>query len=95
MPLVVQKLEAATVKRDTDGGYCPLLRCEQCNALIDGVDDGRAAWYPDENATYLAAVFLHRGCTEAYEESTLAGHAFTDLARFLDSFRRFGSAPEA
>lgn len=85
MPLVVKKLEGATVKRGSPGGYCPLVRCAHCEELVSRAADGIALWGPEENETYLGVEFVHDGCREGYEadrDQDLADH---DLREFLAS----------
>lgn len=85
MPLVVQKLEGATVKEGSPGGYCPLIRCAHCRRLVARAADGVGVWAPDENETYLSVEFLHEGCLEGYADGRDADLDDFDLARLVSA----------
>ena len=85
MSLVVQKLEGATVKRGSPGGYCPLVRRAHCQSLVSRAADGIALWVPDENETYIGVELVHDGCREGYEADRGQDLADHDLREFLAS----------
>lgn len=68
MTVSIERLDAPTVRREAREGYAPLLRCDDCGREIAKPANGRVAWRPEENATYLPVAFLHEGCVEAFEE---------------------------
>ncbi len=68
MTVSVERLDAPTVRREAGDGHAPLLRCDDCGREISKPANGRVAWRPEENATYLSVAFLHEGCVEAFRE---------------------------
>lgn len=89
MAVAVEKLEAPTVRRGSDGGHAPLLRCDACGNEIPKPAVGRIAWQAGEHATYLTAVFLHEGCVEPHRERTQGRLRLDPLENFVESLRRF------
>lgn len=66
MTVSIERLDAPTVRREASNGYAPLLSCDDCGREISKPANGRVAWRPEENATYLPVAFLHEGCVESY-----------------------------
>lgn len=85
MPLVVQKLEGATVKEGSPGGYCPLVRCAHCGKVVSRAAEATALWVPEENETYLPVEFVHDGCREGYAAERDQDLDGFDLGTFLAS----------
>lgn len=89
MTFVMERLDTPTVRKTSDDGYAPSLRCDACGKEIPKPAKGRMAWDPDENTTYLSAVFLHGGCVEAYREAREETLRTADLMDFIESLERF------
>lgn len=94
MTFVMKRLDAPTVRRTSDDGYAPSLRCRACGKEIPKPAKGRVAWDPDENTTYLSAVFLHGGCVETYRGDREKALRIADLADFVGSLERFAAESE-
>lgn len=96
MGIVVQKAEGSTVRRGSDEGDVPLVRCEACGRLVDRRSRGRVAWDPDQNVTCLDLAFLHEGCVEDYGRELAVDLQVDDLGAALGELTPFaGSTGEA
>jgi hypothetical protein len=93
MGVVVERLDASTVRKTSEGGYAPSFRCDACGKEIPKPEKGRAAWDPDENRTYLSVALLHRGCVEDYRDGRGKDLRTADLADFAGSLERFAAGP--
>lgn len=85
MPVAVRRLDAPTVRKRTEEGYSPLLRCDECGKEIAKPEVGLLAWNAEENATYLSPIFLHEGCLDACRGTTQARLRVDPLQSFLTS----------
>lgn len=94
MAVVVEKLDTPTVRRTSGDRYGPSIRCDACGTEIPKPAKGRVAWDPDENRTYLSAVFLHQGCVAAYRGEQETTVRTADLADFVESLERFAAGSE-
>lgn len=92
MPVAVQKLDAPTVRKRSPDGYGPSFRCDECGGEIAKPGDGEVAWDPDENRTYLSAVFLHAGCSEAHRSPRERDFRTAGLGDFVASLERFAAS---
>lgn len=83
MTVSVERLDAPTVRREAGDGHAPLLRCDDCGREISKPANGRVAWRPEENATYLSVAFLHPAC--GTEHASEAGEELesAELGAFL------------
>lgn len=93
MAVVVEKLERATVKRGSEEGYCPLVRCDACGKLVDHGSQGKVAFELEQNSRVLDVAFLHDGCVDAYREERGVDLAVDDLGALLDGLLRFATSP--
>lgn len=95
MTIAVKKLDAPTVRKGSEEGYAPLLRCEVCGKEIAKPDRGRIAWDPEENRTYLSVAFLHEACVEHWADDRDVALRAAPLSDFVESLERFvaGSGP--
>lgn len=89
MAISVRRLDAPTVRERTDGGFAPLLRCDECGEEIRKPASGRAAWDIDENATYLGVAFLHEGCVEAHRGTREVRLRVDRLSNVIESLAPF------
>lgn len=69
MPIVVKRVQGATVKELIPEGYAPLVRCPHCDRVVEDAGTGAAVWRPDENTTYIEVEFVHEACAAGYEEA--------------------------
>lgn len=91
MAVAVQKLDAPTVRKRSPDGFGPLFRCDECGGEIAKPENGRVAWDPDENTTYLSTVFVHGGCSDEYLSDRERRFRTADLADYVDGLRRFAA----
>lgn len=86
MPVVVQQLKKATVKRGGPDGFCPLFECEHCDERIEPGSTGRACWRMKDSAAYRDVDFVHADCFDRFEErrnTRLKTMPLDDFARHL------------
>lgn len=91
MSIVVQRLDAPTVRKTTGSGFSPLIRCRECGREVARPETGRVAWDAEENATRLTVSFLHERCVEAHLSSAAGRIRVARLSRFLRSLERFAA----
>lgn len=89
MSIAMERLEAPTVRKATEGGYSPSFRCDACGKEIPKPAKGRVAWVPDENTTYLSVDFLHMGCVEEHRETRGGTLRTAELTDFVESLERY------
>ena len=95
MGIVVQRAEGSTVRRGSDEGYVPLVRCDACGRPVGERSGGRVAWDPDQNVTCLDAAFLHEGCVEQYRKQQAVDLRVDELGAALEELAPFaGSTTE-
>lgn len=92
MPLMVEMLESATVKETSEGGYCPLVRCEECQGAIPHPQDGHVVWEAGDPGTYVELGFVHDGCLDEHRKKRGVRLRTAGLDEFLESAERFASA---
>lgn len=68
MPVVVQQLEKATVKRGGPDGFCPLVKCDYCDEKIEPGSNGRVCWSRKQRQAYREVKFVHADCLDRYQE---------------------------
>jgi hypothetical protein len=88
---MVEMLESATVKETSEGGYCPLVRCEECQGAIPHPHDGKVLWEAGDPGTYVEMEFVHEGCLEEHRKRRGVRLRTAGLEDFLESAERFAS----
>lgn len=93
MSVAVERLDAPTVRKTSEGGYAPSFRCDACGEEIPKPGKGRVAWDPGENRTYLSVDFLHASCVEDHRKERGKVLRTASLADFVESLERFAAGP--
>lgn len=93
MSVVVERLDAPTVRKTSEGGYAPSFRCDACGKEIPKPAKGRVAWDPYENRTYLSPGLFHTGCVEEHRKERGKALRTAKLTDFVASLERFAAGP--